>query len=183
MAEAAPDIAATESNVVSMTDQEKRAAIRERIAAGEAELAARQDRSFGERAAEMRDDAVEFAKKHPAAVVAGGVVLGLAVAALFPRNRRLAADAADRTGEAAAGLGGLLALYGQRAMNFASDIGHAGAEQVEDFGDALGDRSRRLRRNAGYYANATGDSLYRGKRDLVKGSSRMARRSRSRLFG
>ena len=171
------------NNVVEMSDEQKRQAIRERIEAGEASLAERQGKSFGEQAAEVRDAAVDFAKKHPVATVAGGVVLGIAISALFPRSptRRAGREIGARSAALAAAAAELASVYGHKALYAVEDAGRASLETVEDWGDAIGDSGRSLRRSAGYYAASAGDGVRRNRRDLAKGTGRLARRTKARF--
>ena len=58
-----------------LTDEQKREQLRARIEAGERRNEAR---SLADQAKDVADSAIEFAKKHPVATVAGAVVIGLA---------------------------------------------------------------------------------------------------------
>ena len=57
----------------SLTDEQKREQLRARIEAGEKR---NEERSLADQAKDVADSAIEFAKKHPVATVAGAVVVG-----------------------------------------------------------------------------------------------------------
>lgn len=148
--------------------------IQEKIEAGEARNRARGEGTFmektGEKAVEAKDRFTEFAKEHPVALVAGGLALGIAISALFPRSptRRAGAKVGARTAAIGTLAAELAMNYAQRAFETASEAGHAGAERLEDLGDAASDRAQRLRRDAGYFAASTGDTARQFSRDTRK---------------
>ena len=88
-----------------MTDA-KRKTLKQKVQAGEARNKAKTENTTtifdraGEAAIEAKDKFTAFAKEHPIATVAGGVALGVLVAAMFRGPRR----AAMRGGSKAAGL-------------------------------------------------------------------------------
>lgn len=131
----------------------KRTQLRNKVAAGEAR---NQDRGrttildrAGERAIEAKDKFTEFAKEHPVATIAGGVAVGVLIAALFKGPRRAAA----RGGSKAAGLaaiGAELALaYAQQAIEAAGEAGKAGAKRLDGLGESARDAGRDAAERAG----------------------------------
>ncbi len=117
-----------------MTDQ-KRDAIKQRIADAQSRDAARTQPTLGEKiedtALEAKDRFVEFAKEHPVATVAGGLVVGIAIAAMFKAPRR----AAKLGGARAAGLaaiGSEIALgFATQMLENAQEAGRTGVRTAE----------------------------------------------------
>jgi hypothetical protein len=156
----------------------KRTQVKKKVAAGQAR---NQDRGrttivdrAGERAIEAKDKFTEFAKEHPIATVAGGVAVGVLIAALFKGPRQ----AAVRGGSKAAGLaaiGAELALaYAQQAMEVASEAGKAGAKRL----DGLGDSARDAGRDAADRASDVGETALAATREAGK---RLGRAIRDRI--
>jgi ElaB/YqjD/DUF883 family membrane-anchored ribosome-binding protein len=135
----------------------KREELRRKVEEGEARIEARNSASVGERLADMRDDAVEFAREHPLKTVAAGVLLGVAISALFPRSPTRKAARAGTDWLKMAGEMGM--LYGARALDAAEDAGIHGLDRVQDMGDAAGAKARRLRRSAAFNAANASDSV------------------------
>ena len=161
---------------VNAPKDSKRAEIKARIAASQARNERRSEQSFtdtvGEKAVEAKDEFTRFAKEHPVATIAGGLALGVLVAAMFQAPRRAAAEGAAKTaGLAALGSEIALAFLGSVADS-AGDTARAGGRKLDDFGDAVGDTARSLRREAGYRAGKSGDSARIAARKLSKGITR-----------
>ncbi|WP_137679199.1 hypothetical protein [Aurantiacibacter suaedae] len=151
---------------------DKRAALKERIEAGQDSEATRRAKKLGDSAkagaVEAKDKFTAFAKEHPVTTVAGGVVAGVMIASLFKTPRRAAA----RTGAKAAGLA---ALGSEMAMGFLAelrdDAGHAGKEgkrKLADLADSANDKARRARRDAKYRARNAGDDARIAGREVGK---------------
>lgn len=170
----------TDADDAAMSNADKRAAIRNRIAAGEARLAERENRSLTDQITDVGESVIEFTKKHPLTVIGGALVAGIVISALFPSSptRRVGRRIPDWANSAA----GLAALYSQRALDAAEDAGRAGYDRMEDLGDAIGDEARGLRRSARYYAGGAGDRTRIAGRNLSKASRRSLRGLRS-TFG
>jgi hypothetical protein len=125
----------------------------------------------GERAIEAKDRFTAFAREHPVATVAGGLAIGALVSGLFKRSptRRLGRKAAKAAGSLAA-LGAELAIvYAQQAMEAANEAGHAGAEKLEELGDA----ARGATERAGEHASEWGDAARTATRDTGKRLGKM----------
>ena len=156
----------------------KRKTIKKKVAAAEKRNAARSERTFldraGEGAIEAKDKFTAFAKEHPIATVAGGVALGVLVAAMFRGPRR----AAMRGGSKAAGLaaiGAELALsYAQQAMEAANEAGRAGAKRLDGFGDT----AKSVGRDAAHRAGDAGETALSATREA---SRRLGRAIRNRI--
>lgn len=167
-----------------MNDQ-KRQKIESRIVAAQARNAARERTIWedaglmehvGDIAADAKDRFTQFAREHPVAVVAGGLVAGILVSALFKGSptRKLGGKAAGL-----AAIGTELALaYAHRAMVAAEETGRVGAENLDDLGDSIGDTARGVRRDAGYLASGASDNARIAAR---KAGKRLGRALRHRL--
>ena len=127
----------------------------------------------GEKVVEAKDSFTEFAREHPFTVVIGGLALGVAVSALFPRSptRKAAAKVGGLGGKAAA-LASLAAeaaaLYANQAFDAANDAARAGKDKLEDVGDTVGDTARHLRRDASYYADSAAHAARKASRETGK---------------
>lgn len=159
----------------------EREAIKQRIEAAQERNEKRSSASdlldtAGKKAGEAKDKAVAFAKEHPYAAVAGGVAVGVLVAAMFKAPRRAAA----RTGVKAAGLAAIgseiaLAMASQ-FLDQAGTATRAGAEKIGDVGDHLGDTARAARRKAGFIAGNASDNARISARETAKSVRRALKR-------
>lgn len=157
----------------------KREDIKERIEAGETRNAER-TAVFSERAVQARDQATEFARAHPLTLIAGGLALGIAISAMFPRSptRRIGREIGNKAAGIAAMAGELAVLYGERALGAAQHAGRTGLDRFEDLGDSADHAARSLRREASYHAGNASDSARAMRR---KASKRITRAMRDRL--
>src|SRR5262245_20114486 len=122
-----------------MTDA-KRQTLKDKVEAGQARNRAKTENTTtifdraGEAAIEAKDKFTAFAKEHPIATVAGGVAVGILVAAMFKGPRRAAmrgGTVAAKGATALAALGAELALtYAQQAMEAANEAREAGAKHL-----------------------------------------------------
>ena len=150
-----------------LTDQEKRDQLRARIEAGERR---NDQRSFADQAKDVADSAVEFAKKHPVATVAGAVVIGLGIGAMTRRGRELGRR------------GGSMASYAaDAAIAYGLSLIEGAGDKIEDFGDAAGTQARRMKRDAGYRLDVMGDNLRASGRKANRKTKRNYRDLRARL--
>ena len=150
-----------------LTDQEKRDQLRARIEAGEKR---QEERSFLDQAKDAADSAVDFAKRHPVATVAGAIAVGLAVGAITRRGRELGRR------------GGSLASYAtDAAIAYGLSMIEGAGDKFEDFGDAAETHARRLKRDAGYRLDSMGDSIRSSGRRASRKSKRGYRDLRARL--
>lgn len=120
--------------------------IKARIEQAHERDAARADGSFaeklGEQANEAKDKFVSFAKEHPVATIAGGLVLGIAIAAMFKGPRKAAAAGGARAaGLAAIGSEIALAFAGQLLEN-AQEAGRSGVQKAGELGQKAQDAGR-----------------------------------------
>ena len=166
-------MADAESNVTPisadsrLTDQQKRDQLRARIEAG---TQRHEDRSFGEQAKDVADSAIEFAKKHPLATLAGAVAVGLAVGAMTKRGRDLGRR------------GGSMASYAaDAALSYGLGMFQGASDKIEDLSDAAGTQARRVKRDAGYRLDSMSDSVMSGQRRAKRKSARAYRDMRNRL--
>ena len=150
-----------------LSDEQKRERLRKRIEAGEKR---NEDRSFADQAKDIADSAVDFAKKHPVATVAGAVVVGLAIGAMTRRGRELGRR------------GGSLASYAaDAALAYGLSIIDEVGDKFEDYTDAAGTQARRLKRDAAYRADSLGDALRSSGRKASRKSSRTVRDLKARV--
>ena len=150
-----------------LSDEQKREQLRARIVAGEKR---NEERSFADQAKEAADSAVDFAKKHPIATVAGAVAVGLAIGAMTSRGRQL-----GRRG------GSLAAYAADAALAYGLSMVEGAGDKFEDYSDAAGTQARRLKRDAGYRADALGDVLRSSGRKASRKSSRTVRELKARV--
>ena len=150
-----------------LSDEQKREQLRARIEAGEKR---NEGRSFADQAKEAADSAVDFAKKHPIATVAGAVAIGLAIGAMTSRGRQL-----GRRG------GSLAAYAADAALAYGLSMVEGAGDKFEDYSDAAGTQARRLKRDAGYRADALGDVLRSSGRKASRKSSRTVRDLKARV--
>ena len=148
----------------------KRQTLKEKVEAGQARNRAKTENTTtifdraGEAAIEAKDKFTAFAKEHPLATVAGGVAVGVLIAAMFKGPRRVAV----RGGTKAAGLaaiGAELALaYAQQAMEAANEAGRTGARRLDGFGDT----ARSAGRDAAHRASDAGETALSATREAGK---------------
>jgi ElaB/YqjD/DUF883 family membrane-anchored ribosome-binding protein len=158
----------------------KRQEIKDRIAASQARQQSQQARPLGDRlgesAIETKDNLAAFAKEHPYLTVGAGLAAGILIAGMFPSARR----AARKGGTQAAAIGALGTEVVMSTLHdllgAGSEAGRAGAERVDDFGDAIGDTARQARRDAGYMAAQASDQARIARRNTGKSLSRILHR-------
>lgn len=145
-----------------LTDQQKRDQLRARIEAGEKR---NQQRGFVDQAKEVAGNAVEFAKQHPVATVAGAVVLGLAIGAMTRRGRNFGRNIGNR--------GGAWANYAsEAALAYAlAKFEHLG-DRMEDLTETAEKRTRAFRHDAAERLENAGDFLRASGRKISRSSSR-----------
>lgn len=157
-----------------ITDQDKREQLREKIEASERR---NEERSFADQARDAADEAIEFTKKHPLAVVGGAIAIGLAIGAMTRPGRRL-----GRRGGAFAAMAADAALaYGARFMDGAANAAEYAGDRFEDLGDSAATGARGLRRDAAYRLDVAGDAIRSKSRKAGRKGSRLARGVRTRL--
>lgn len=141
---------------------DKRKALKEKVAAGQARVQAKTENTTtmfdraGEAAIEAKDRFTAFAKEHPIATVAGGLAIGILISGLFKRSptRKVAGKTAKRASKLAA-LGAELAMaYAAQAMEAASEAGKASASRL----DGIGDAARSAGKNAAHRASDARDA-------------------------
>ena len=165
------------------TGDEKREELREKIAAGEARHA---ERSLGDYARDARDNATGFVREHPIAAVGAALAVGVVLAAIIPGpGRRLTQRVGKQVSTRASTLAAIAAelglAYGTSLMNFAGNAAQTGQDKLEDFGDAIGDSARTVRREASHRTAKVSDGAASIKRDVSKKAGRAVRGLRSRI--
>lgn len=167
-----------ETGTKILTDEEKRAKLREKIGAAEQRNA---ERSVGDIARDAADTVTGFAKRHPLATVGGAIGIGLAIGAMTRPGRRLT----RRTGLFAAMAADTAMKYGldafDRAGTATSAATRAGSDGFQDLGESLSSALRSIRRDAAYHADSAGDAMRSTKRRAGRKASRTVRDLRSRF--
>lgn len=157
-----------------LSDQQKRDQLRARIEAGEKR---NEERTLADQAKEAADNAVEFTKKHPYAVIGGAIAVGLAIGAMTRPGRRL-----GKRGGVLAGLATEAALtYGARLIGKGANAAQFAGDKFEDLGDTAATTARGLRRDASYKLDVAGDALRATTRKAARSGSRTARALKTRL--
>jgi len=162
-----------------MATNDKRTELKSKIDAAEKR---NQERSFGDYAREARDGATSFVKEHPITTLAGGVALGVLIAAVVPGPGRRLRKQATRRGAVLAGvLADLAANYGSQTLDGAGKAARSGQSRLGDLGetlsDALAEGARSLRRQAG----EASDGAESATRQAGKSATRTLRNLRSRM--
>jgi ElaB/YqjD/DUF883 family membrane-anchored ribosome-binding protein len=166
-----------------MPTNQKRAELKSKVDAAQKRNQDRQEqRTIGDYAREARDDATSFVKEHPITTLAGGIALGVLVAALVPGPGRRLRKQATRRGAVLAGvLADLAVNYGSQALDGAGKAARSGQSRLGDLGEtlseALSDGARSLRREAGEASDSAGSLT----RSAGKRASKTLRDLRSRM--
>lgn len=167
---------------MSDVQDSKRQEIKDRITAAQERNKARQVPSLGERVSEKavaaKDGFTSFAKEHPVATVAGGLAIGVLISAMFKNSpTRKAGRIAGAKAAGLAALGSqMAAAFAQQVMENTADARRAGADKIEDIGDAVGDTARKVRREASYRVGGASDHARTSARELGKTIARSLRR-------
>ena len=164
------------------TTEAKRQEIKERVTAAQARNNARSEPTLtqraSEKAVEAKDSFSAFAKEHPVATVAGGIAIGVLLSAMFKNSPTR--KAGRYAGERASGLAvlgtELAASFAEQLMEASTDARQAGADKLEDLGDALGDTARKVKREANYRASGASDTARSTARNVGKTLARSFRR-------
>lgn len=148
----------------NMTDA-KREEIKSRIALAQERDEGRREYSLaekvGDQAVEAKDKFVAFAKEHPVATVAGGLVLGIAIASMFKSPRRVAKAGGARAAGMAA-IGSEIALaFASQLLGDAQDAGRSGVR-------TLGDTARNLRNGAAHKASDAAEAAHAARTSIAK---------------
>lgn len=147
-----------------MTNEEKRAELKDKVAAAQAR---NEERTFADYAREAGDQATSFVKEHPIATVIGGLALGALVASIVPGpGKRLRKKASKRSALLAGALADLAATYGSQFLDGAESAAKSGKRGLADLGDTLGDGASRARHEAGSLADAASRTAAKAVRDL-----------------
>jgi ElaB/YqjD/DUF883 family membrane-anchored ribosome-binding protein len=160
----------------------KRQAIKERISAAQTRNDMKLEPSLfdqiSEQAVVAKDEFTAFARKHPVATVVGGVALGVLISAFFKNSPTR--KAGRYAGEKAVGLATLgseaVASFAQHLMESTADVRQAGVDKLEDVNDALGDKARKVKRDAAYKLDSVSDAARITARDLGKSLARSLRK-------
>jgi hypothetical protein len=160
----------------------KRDALKERIETGRQRLA---ERDLAATAKKAADDAIEFTKEHPIAVVAGAIGVGLLIGAMTKPGRAAGKQVAQRSTMAAsiakeAALAFGLAAF-DRMNQAASDAKQSSTDRLEDVTDTLSTKARAVKRDAAYKAEVANDAVKTATRRASRKSGRTIRDAKARL--
>ena len=153
----------------------KRQEIKDRIAASQARQQAHPSpvaERADQRPDEPTDDITSFIREHPLLTIGAGLAAGVLIASLFPSARRAARKGGTQAAAAGAVGADMLMSAVEDLLGTASDVGHAGAEKVDDLGDTISDVAKSARRDASYKAAVTGDQARIATRETGKTISR-----------
>lgn len=173
----------TPANGAGTPEGQKRAELREKIAAGEARQA---ERSLGDYARDARENATGFVREHPIAMVGAALAVGVVLAAIIPGpGRRLSQRVGKKVGSRATSLATIAAelgiAYGTSLMNAAGNAAQTGQDKLEDFGDVIGDSARTVRRETSHRVAKASKGARSLKRDTAKKAVRAVRDLRGRI--
>lgn len=166
-----------------MANNDKRAELKRKVDAAQKRNQEREEqRTLGDYAREARDDATSFIREHPITTIAGGIAIGVLVAAIVPGPGRRLRKQATRRGAVLAGvLTDLAVNYGSQALDGAGKAARSGQSRLGDIGEALSeaisDGARTLRREAGEVSDGAGSLS----RSAGKRATRSLRDLRSRM--
>jgi len=162
-----------------MTTDEKREELREKIQAGETRNA---ERTLGEYARDASEKATDFVKEHPIATVAGGLAVGVLLAAIIPGpGRRLSKKVGTRAASFAALAAELGLTYGTGLLDSAGSAARHGQDRLGDVGDTISSTARGLRRDASSRAADAGDTASMFGRTVSNKANRTLRNLRGRI--
>ena len=160
----------------------KRTELKNKVDAAQKRNQAREERSLGDYARGAGHSATSFVKEHPITTLAGGVAIGVLIAAIVPGpGRRLRKQATKRGAVLAGVLADLAVTYGSQALDGAGKAARSGQSRLGNLGDtlsdALADGARSLRREAGEASDTAGSAT----REAGKRATRTLRNLRSRM--
>lgn len=157
-----------------ITDEERREALRRKIAAAEERNA---QRSLSDTARDAADTALDYVREHPlrsiVMVAAGALVIG----AFTRRGRHLG----QRSGQLAALATDAALAYGMRVIDSATDAAESGQNKLAELGGAVGSKARKLKHQAANDATEAGNKLRSAAKKTGKSAQRSIKDLRSRL--
>ncbi|MXO58804.1 hypothetical protein GRI89_04520 [Altererythrobacter salegens] len=116
----------------------------------------------GEAAIDAKDKVTAFAKEHPVATVAGGIVVGILIAGLFRGPRQAAVKGGGKIASLAT-VGAELALaYAVKALEAAEEGGKDGLDWLSEASRLVGRNARELGGEAAEYAGEARDAVIEG---------------------
>lgn len=129
------------------SSDQKRQELKAKIEAAEQRNA---DRSIGDMAKEVSEQATDFVKLHPLATVAGVAVVGVAIGAMTKRGRSAGKAAGENVSEFASYAAELGLAYASGLFDAAGEVAQTGRDKAQDIGDALNDNAGSLKRKADF---------------------------------
>ena len=119
-----------------LTDEEKRAELRDKISAGETRNA---ERSLAEQAQKAADDALDFVRENPLKTMGAVVIGALLIGALTRPGRELGRKAGGMASVAS----DAAIAYAMGLLDSAGDAAEEGQEALADLGHTMGRKARK----------------------------------------
>ncbi|WP_375289791.1 hypothetical protein [Qipengyuania sp.] len=163
-----------ETGTKILTDEEKREALREKIAASEAR---HEERSFAEQAQAMADEALEFVKENPLKTIAAVAVGALIIGALTRPGRELGRKAGGMASVAT----DAAVAYALGLFDAAGEVAEASGDRLSEAGHTAANRARRWRNLASEESHELADYLTASARHGSNRADRAFKRLRGRL--
>lgn len=162
-----------ETGTKILTDEDKRKALREKIAASETRNA---DRTLAEQAQAAANDALDFVRANPLKTVGAVAIGALIIGALTRPGRELGRKAGNMAGFAA----DAALAYALSMKEAAGDAAEAGEDVLSEFGHTAAAKARKWQGLAAKEMDGLGTYLTanakRGRHKAKKSASRLHRR-------
>ena len=162
----------------ALTDEDRREALRQKIAASEARNA---ERSFADQAREVADGALDYVRANPIKSVAAVAVSALAIGALTRRGRKTATKASKRTGKLASVVSDAVIAYTMSLLDSAGHAAEAGQDKLSDLGETVGGKARRFGRYAAKESGDVSSSLQKAAKKTGRSTGKRIKDMRARM--
>ena len=167
-----------ETGTKIITDEERREALRQKIAASEERNA---QRTFADQAKEAADTALDYVRENPLKSVAAVALGALAIGAMTRRGRNVATNAGKKTSKFAALASDAAIAYTMSLLDAAGDAVETGQHKMADFSDTVGDKARKFRRFSAKEAHEVSDQVNKVARKTGRSTRKTIKDLRSRL--
>ncbi|MEO1967993.1 MAG: hypothetical protein ABGW87_04680 [Sphingomonadaceae bacterium] len=167
-----------ETGTKIITDEERREALRQKIAASEERNA---QRTFADQAKDVADSALDYVRENPLKSVAAVTLGALVIGAMTRRGRKAATKAGKRTSKFAALASDAAIAYAMSLIDAAGDAAETGQRKLSEFGDTVEDRARKLRRSASEETREISGQVQKMARKTGRSTRKRIKDLRSRL--
>ena len=164
--------------VQSKTDEEKRAALKEKIAQAEERQA---QRSLSDQAKGAADSTLEFVRANPLKTVAAVAIGALVIGALTRPGRRAGARAGRKAGALASVATDAAVAYGLSLLDGVSNAASKGQDKLAHAGNAVSDRASAWKSSATHQGGDLSDYLVRAAKRGGKNAGKSLKDLRNRL--